>query len=82
MQPDPAPPPGEQDWIAAAQGGDVDSFNRLVDRHQISAYNLALRTLHNADDAADATQDAFISAFRAIASFHGRSSTWPLVSCR
>ncbi len=73
MQPDPAPFPGEESWISAAQRGDLDAFNRLVDRHQLVAYNVALRTLHNAEDAADATQDAFLSAFRAIASFRGSS---------
>jgi len=63
----------EQAWIDAAQRGDVEAFNRLVERHQTVAYNLAYRTVHNVDDAADATQEAFLSAFRAIRSFHGSS---------
>lgn len=63
----------EQAWIEAAQRGEVDAFNRLVERHQLAAYNLAYRTVRNVDDAADATQDAFLSAFRAIRSFHGTS---------
>jgi RNA polymerase sigma-70 factor (ECF subfamily) len=63
----------EPGWIASAQAGDVDAFNRLADRHQVAAYNLAYRTLRNKEDAADATQDAFISAFRAIGSFRGSS---------
>ena len=61
----------EHGWVAAAQGGDVQAFNHLVELHQLAAYNLAYRTVRNAEDAADATQEAFLSAFRAIRSFHG-----------
>lgn len=63
----------EQRWIESAQAGNVEAFNRLVEQHQVVAYNLAYRTLRNVEDAADATQDAFLSAFRAIGSFHGAS---------
>ena len=73
MQPPAAQSVDEQRWVAAAQAGDVDAFNRLVDRHQLVAYNVALRTLRNAEDAADATQEAFLSAFRAVRSFRGAS---------
>lgn len=60
-------------WIEAAQAGDADAFNVLVERHQLVAYNLAYRTLRNREDAADATQEAFLSAYRAVRSFHGTS---------
>jgi len=63
----------EQGWIESARAGDAEAFNRLVEQHQVVAYNLAYRTLRNVEDAADATQDAFLSAFRAIGSFHGAS---------
>ena len=63
----------EPGWVEAAQRGDVAAFNHLVDAHQLVAYNLAYRTLRNSEDAADATQEAFLSAFRAIRSFHGTS---------
>jgi RNA polymerase sigma-70 factor, ECF subfamily len=63
----------EERWIRAAQQGDVDAFNSLVDAYQNVAYSVALRTLGQADDAADATQDAFLSAFRSIAGFRGGS---------
>jgi RNA polymerase sigma-70 factor (ECF subfamily) len=59
--------------VLEAQQGDADAFNRLVIRHQALAYNVALRIIRNAEDAADATQDAFLSAFRAIDGFHGGS---------
>lgn len=63
----------EDRWIAAAQAGDVSAFNQLVEQHQSAAYNVAYRTLRNVDDAADATQEAFLSAFRSIRSFRGGS---------
>ncbi len=56
-----------------AQGGDLDAFNGLVDAHQRAAYNLCLRMLGSPAAAEDATQDAFLSAFRSIASFKGAS---------
>jgi RNA polymerase sigma-70 factor (ECF subfamily) len=59
--------------IEAAQGGDVQAFNQLVLTYQTAAFNVALRTVGNPDDAADATQDAFISAYRAIRDFRGGS---------
>ena len=65
--------------LEAAQRGDVTAFNELVLVHQTTVYNVALRTLGNPEDAADATQDAFISAFRAIRDFRGGSfKAWVL----
>ena len=63
----------EQALIARAQRGDRAAFNRLVELHQAGAYALALRMLGDPDTAADVTQDAFFSAYRAIASFRGTS---------
>jgi len=63
----------EERWVRAAQRGDVSAFNSLVDAYQTAAYTVALRTLGHPDDAADATQEAFISAFRAISTFRGAS---------
>jgi RNA polymerase sigma-70 factor (ECF subfamily) len=59
--------------IAAAQGGDRESFNELVVHYQRIAYNVAYRILGDADAAADATQDAFLSAYRALSRFRGGS---------
>jgi len=50
--------------ITDAQHGDLDSFNRLVLAYQDILYNTALRILGDDNLAADATQEAFISAFR------------------
>jgi RNA polymerase sigma-70 factor (ECF subfamily) len=63
----------ENALIARAQEGDVDAFNRLVLAYQELAYNIAYRVVGNADSAADATQDAFLRAFRALSSFRGGS---------
>jgi len=63
----------EQALVAAARRGDIQAFNRLVVIYQTLAYNVAYRLTHNPDQAADATQDAFISAFRAIKRFRGGS---------
>jgi RNA polymerase sigma-70 factor (ECF subfamily) len=68
---EPATVDDEPALIARSRHGDVTAFNCLVERYQESAYSLALRMLGSADAAADVTQDAFFSAFRAIAGFRG-----------
>jgi RNA polymerase sigma-70 factor (ECF subfamily) len=59
--------------IQTAQRGDLDSFNTLVLHYQDSVFNTALRILGDEDLAADAAQEAFISAFRSINTFRGGS---------
>ena len=63
----------EERWLLAAREGDLDAFNCLVERYQAAAYTVALHTLRDPDQAADATQDAFISAYRAIGQQRGGS---------
>ena len=63
----------ESQAIQAAQKGDLAAFNRLVMSHQGVAYNVAYRILGNADAAADACQEAFLSAFKGIGKFRGGS---------
>ena len=63
----------EASLIAAAQRGRVDAFNDLVLAYQQQVYNLAYRILGDPASAADATQEAFISAFQSIARFRGGS---------
>ena len=63
----------EQALIHDAQGGNLDAFNTLVLHYQDSVFNTALRILGDEDHAADAAQEAFISAFKSIASFRGGS---------
>ncbi|MGA2503721.1 MAG: sigma-70 family RNA polymerase sigma factor [Anaerolineales bacterium] len=59
--------------IRNARHGDLDSFNTLVLAYQDIVYNTALRILGDEDLAADASQEAFISAFRALNSYRGGS---------
>ncbi|MBC7260226.1 MAG: sigma-70 family RNA polymerase sigma factor [Chloroflexi bacterium] len=63
----------EQSLIAQAQRGDLHAFNQLVLAYQSTLYNVAYRILGDSDAAADATQDAFVSAYKAIARFRGGS---------
>jgi len=63
----------EADLIARSTQGDLDAFNLLVQQYQTSLYNLCLRMLNSPDAAEDATQDAFIAAYRAIHRFRGRA---------
>lgn len=63
----------ERDLIARSQEGDLDSFNQLVERYQGQVYNLAFRMLGYGPAAEDATQEAFISAYRHVKSFRGDS---------
>ena len=57
--------------LNAAQRGELGAFNTLVDAFQRQVFNVCYRTLGNAEDAADATQDTFLSAFRGLKSFNG-----------
>src|SRR3970040_744880 len=63
----------EQALIQDAQAGNLDAFNALILHYQDSVFNTALRILSDEDLAADASQEAFISAFRSINSFRGGS---------
>jgi len=59
--------------IDSARRGDLNSYNRLVLAYQDLAYNQAYRILGSLEAAEDATQDAFISAYRNLAVFRGGS---------
>jgi len=63
----------EPQLIARAQKGDLDAFNDLVYHYQDMAYNVAYRVLGNEDSASDATQDAFIKAYKALHQYRGGS---------
>ena len=58
--------------------GDSEAFGELVRRHRDRLWAVALRTLGDPDDAADAVQDALINAFRRARTFRGESAvtTW------
>ena len=60
----------DEQLIALSRDGDLDAFNRLVERYQSRVYRLAYRMVGPAS-ADDAAQDAFISAFKSLRSFRG-----------
>jgi len=66
------------DLLAAHVAGDPRAFTEFVHRHRDRMWAVAVRTLNDPDEAADAVQDAFLSAFRSAGSFRGQSqvSTW------
>ncbi len=73
------PTSDEPALIRSAQHGDLEAFNALVRRYQHQVYNLAYRIMGDEASAADATQEAFISAYRHLGTFHGGSfQSWLL----
>ncbi len=71
-------PLSDAQLMAAHQAGDAEAFGELFRRHRDRMWAVALRTSGNPEDAADALQDAMVSAFRRADAFRGDSavSTW------
>ena len=70
--------PTDAELLQAHVDGDPSAFTTLVARHQDRLWAVALGVMRNPDDAADALQEAYISAFRRAASFRGHAqvTTW------
>jgi RNA polymerase sigma-70 factor (ECF subfamily) len=70
--------PRDEELIDRFLTGDADAFSRLVERHRQRVFNLCLRLLGDADDAADASQDAFLSVLTKLEQFRGDAAftTW------
>jgi RNA polymerase sigma-70 factor (ECF subfamily) len=70
--------PSDADLLRAHVDGDPDAFGELVRRHRDRLWAVALRTIGDREEAADAVQDALLSAHRAAARFRGESAvtTW------
>ncbi|MFE2033897.1 RNA polymerase sigma factor SigM [Streptomyces scopuliridis] len=68
----------DQDLLSAHVAGHPHAFGELVRRHRDRLWAVALRTLGDREEAADAVQDALVSAFRAAHTFRGQSAvtTW------
>ena len=64
--------------LSAHVSGSPDAFERLVRLHRDRLYAVAVRTLGDREEAADALQDALLSAFRAAPSYRGEAkvTTW------
>ncbi|PBC97711.1 RNA polymerase ECF family sigma subunit [Streptomyces sp. Ag82_O1-15] len=68
----------DQDLLARHVEGDHEAFGEIVRRHRDRLWAVALRTLGDREEAADAVQDALVSAYRAAHTFRGQSAvtTW------
>jgi RNA polymerase sigma-70 factor (ECF subfamily) len=68
----------DEDLVRRAVDGDRSAFAQLMERHERRIYNLCLRMVGDLDDASDATQDAFLTAYRRLSSFRGEAAftTW------
>ncbi len=69
--------------IARTLAGDGDAFGALVDRYERAVYHLAYRTLRDVEDAKDASQEAWVKAYRALATFRpgAKFATWIFTIC-
>jgi RNA polymerase sigma-70 factor (ECF subfamily) len=67
-----------EDLVRRFQDGNAGAFDIIVERHQGRVYNLCLRVLGDPDEAADASQDAFVAAIRKLHTFRGEAAftTW------
>src|SRR5437667_12845617 len=68
----------DDELVRLAQSGDTRAFDELVQRYRDKVYRLSFKILRHEDDAAEAMQDAFLSAFRGLKNFKVEStfSTW------
>jgi RNA polymerase sigma-70 factor (ECF subfamily) len=70
--------PGEAELVQALKAGDQAAFSDFVERYSSTIYNLAWRMMGDRHEAEEVLQETFISAFRAVDRFEGRSQlgTW------
>lgn len=69
----------KEEWILKkAANGDPSAMGRLVESHTKLAYTVAIRLLHNRQDAEEVVQDSFMKAFASLHRFNNASSfsTW------
>jgi RNA polymerase sigma-70 factor (ECF subfamily) len=79
VRPAPVSPPTEEaDLVARLKTGDEAAYEELFRTHAGGMWAVARRFFGDADDAADAVQEAFVSAFRGMGAFVGtaRLGTW------
>lgn len=78
MSPDDRDPRSDAELLSAHVAGDPDAFAELFRRHRDRLWAVALRTLSDHEEAADALQEAMVSAFRRAGSFRGEAAvtTW------
>ena len=68
----------DAELVERTKAGDSRGFDELVRRYRDRVYRLSTKILRHEDDAAEALQDAFLSAYRGLAKFKSEStfSTW------
>jgi RNA polymerase sigma-70 factor, ECF subfamily len=68
----------DEELVDRSRGGDVDSFNQLIQRWERPIYALAYRVIGREEDARDVCQEAFLRAYRALPGFKGEAkfSSW------
>ncbi|MCB0339620.1 MAG: sigma-70 family RNA polymerase sigma factor, partial [Bdellovibrionales bacterium] len=68
----------DKELIAAFRAGDESSYVELISRYTDKAFNLAIRLTRNREDAEEVIQDVFVTVYRKIAKFEGKSafSSW------
>lgn len=75
--------PTDDDLIALVLSGRGEAFGTLVERYERAVYHLAYRTLREVEEAKDACQEAWMKAYRALASFRpgAKFATWIFTIC-
>jgi RNA polymerase sigma-70 factor, ECF subfamily len=70
--------PEDGELVAMTLGGNPECFATLVERYERAVYHLCYRTVHNVEEARDATQEAFFKAYRSLRTFKqgAKFSTW------
>lgn len=66
-----APPVGDRQLVDAVLTGNVEAYRVLVDRESPSVIAICRRILGDPDEAQDIAQDAFLHAYRRLATFRG-----------
>lgn len=70
----------DEELVLLARSGDRTAFGELVERYEVVVYRAALAALRFPEDAEEASQDAFVRAWRSLPQFRGDASfrTWLL----
>ena len=66
--------PNDEELTALARNGDIDAFDKLIQRHRRMCMRRALLRLHNLNDAEDAFQSACRKAFQCLEQFQGKGT--------
>jgi RNA polymerase sigma-70 factor (ECF subfamily) len=78
MNASPSARAGDEDLVASAKNGDMEAFEKLVNRYKQKAYHIAFDFTRDREEAKDLSQEAFLRAYTKLANFDGRSAfyTW------